>query len=1093
MKRIITGLSVGVFMSVFACVVWGQATAQINGVVKDQSGAVLPGVEVTATQTETGIARSAVTNETGSYILPNLAVGPYRLEVSLPGFRSFVQNGIVLQVNSNPVINAVLEVGQVTEQVEVQANAVLVETRSTSVGQVIENERILELPLNGRQVTDLVTLSGAAVQTGVSPAQSMQGGVRISVAGGLSSGVSYSLDGAMHNNSYDGANLPLPFPDALQEFKVEASGLTAQNGMHSGGAVNAVTKSGTNEFHGDVFEFVRNYLFNARNFFALRRDSLKRNQYGGTLGGPILKNKLFFFGGYQGTKTRSDPGDTIRFVPTATMMAGDFTTFASPNCNAGRQIALRAPFVNNRVDPALYSKAATNLAAKLPKAQDDCGKITYGAVQKINELQTIGKVDYQRSANHSIFGRYLATTYALPPPLHFSSNLLTSTDAGFDNFAQSYALGDTYLIGPNTVNAFRATVNRTAIAREHEPFFSAREMGVDAYSSLKDYMIVTVTGGFNIGGGTQSHATFRTTAYQAGDDLSLIRGNHQMAFGGSVAQWRTNQYAHVQSVGTYSFTGVDTGLGLADFVLGRLNSLAQGSETKWATRQNYFGLYGQDTWKVTPRVTMTYGVRWEPFMPLRLTMGGIYAFDDDRFSKGIRSTVIKNAPAGLYFPGDPGFPEGAAVNKRWMDIGPRVGLAWDPQGNGRTSVRVSYGLAYDFAVGANLGNSASAPPWAFRTSVQTPAGGFDKPWRDFPGGNPFPWEFNLGDPSKAKFIQYATFLPMNRYDMVPPYVQTWNLSVQRQMPGDFLASVSYLGSETTHLWIGKDRNSAVYFPGGPCTINGVTYTPTCSTTTNTDQRRRLSLQNPQEGQYFALLSSTEDGATASYNGFLFSLQRRAASGVNFGANYTWSHCVGFGNSTGLDQFGGQAYVDPNNRNFDRGNCDGDRRQVLNMTAVAETPQFENLTMRTLASGWRLSGIYKMSTGSYMTVLSGLDRALSGIANQRAQQVLGNPFGDQSSLTNYLNPNAFAQPVLGTLGNLGRSNIVGPGTWQFDLALSRVFRVRENQRMEFRAEAFNVTNSLIKNNPNLSLNANTFGQINSSRDARIMQFALKYVF
>ena len=223
----------------------------------------------------------------------------------------------------------------------------------------------------------------------------------------------------------------------------------------------------------------------------MKRDSLKRNQYGGTIGGPIVKNKLFFFGGYQGTKTRSDPGDTIRFVPTAAMLSGDFITLTSPGCNAGRQINLTAPFVNNRINPAQFSRAAMNLAAKLPKAQDDCGKITYGLVEKINEMQAVGKVDYQRSANHSIFGRYLATTYALPPPLHFSDNILASTNAGFDNFAQSYALGDTYLMGSNTVNAFRMTDNRTAIAREHEPLFAARDVGVDAYSSLSDYMIVS--------------------------------------------------------------------------------------------------------------------------------------------------------------------------------------------------------------------------------------------------------------------------------------------------------------------------------------------------------------------------------------------------------------------------------------------------------------------------------------------------------------------------------------------------------------------------------------------------------------------------
>src|SRR5947199_2158337 len=362
MKRTWIALLVGLLGSAMTCAsLRAQATAQISGAVRDQSGAVLPGVEVTATQTDTGIVRMAVTNETGSYVLPNLAVGPFRLEAALPGFRTFVQTGIVLQVNSNPVINPVLEVGQVTEQLEVQANASLVDTRSTAVGQVMENERILELPLQGRQVTDLITLSGAAVETGKSAPEGWNKGTTagtfISVAGGQNFGVMYALDGAMHNNGYDGTSMPMPFPDALQESRVEASGMGAAGGTRgSGGQVNAVTKSGTNEFYGNAFEFVRNYVFNARNFFALKRDTLKRNQFGGTLGGPIIQNKLFFFGGYQGTLTRSDPTGLISFIPTPAMLAGDFTAITSPACNAGRQITLRAPFVNNRIDPSLLDK-----------------------------------------------------------------------------------------------------------------------------------------------------------------------------------------------------------------------------------------------------------------------------------------------------------------------------------------------------------------------------------------------------------------------------------------------------------------------------------------------------------------------------------------------------------------------------------------------------------------------------------------------------------------------------------------------------------------------------------------------------------------
>ncbi len=1068
---------------------WGQATAQISGTVRDQSGAVLPGVEVTATHADTGIVRTTITNETGSYILSNLAVGPYRLEAMLGGFRTFVQTGIVLQVNSNPAINPVLEVGQITEQVEVQANAALVETRSTAVGQVIDNERILELPLNGRQVTDLITLSGAAVQTGVGGRATWQGAVFISVAGGQSFGVMYSLDGAMHNNVYDGSQMPMPFPDALQEFKVEASGMSAAGGTRgSGGQVNAVTKSGTNEFHGSLFEFVRNYKFNARNYFARQRDSLKRNQFGGTLGGPIITNRLFFFGGYQGTATRSDPGTLISFVPTAAMLAGDWTAFASPACNAGRQITLRAPFVDNRIDPALYSRAAVNIAGKLPTAQDACGTSNFGLVEKRDEIQAVGKVDYQWSANHSIFGRYVATSLDLPHPYEVSGNLLTTTSEGFDNLAQSYALGSTYLLGPGTVNAFRLAVNRVAIVRPGAHFFSAPDLGIRTHSDLKDHIGVTVTGGFNLG--SRGDSTFMTTAYQIGDDVSLVHGNHQVTFGGNVAHWRTNQRAHLADFGSYTFNGMATGLGMGDFFTGRLTTLNQGTTLNYAIRQWYLGGYATDVWKATPKLSVNYGLRWEPFISFSLTEGSMPNFSDDRFRQGVRSTVFPSAPAGLYFPGDSGFPEGTGrpVHNRWNNLAPRVGLAWDPQGDGATSIRASYGIAYDFTGSFFMSGASNSFPAGFQTTVQSPAGGFEDPWRDYPGGIPFPL-----NRSTTQFPRLSSFYLISKHDMATPSVQSWNLSVQRQVPADFLASASYMGSHTTHLWVSGNVNRAVYFPGGPCTIAGVTYNP-CSSTANTNQRRRLFLENPEQGQYYTSVATREDGGTQSYHGLLLSLQRRAARGVNIGGNYTWSHCLGnapTGLATGQDSPG---YLDPNNRDFDRGNCESDRRHIFNLTAVASTPQFANPTLRLLATGWRVSGIYRRSTGSYLTLTTGLDRLLSGAAaNQRPNQVLDNPYGDRESTRNYLNPNAFAQPALGTMGNMRPANIEGPGTWQFDMALSRVFQPRENQRLEFRAEAFNVTNSLIRGNPITNLNQNIFGQINSSLDARIMQFALKYTF
>ena len=318
--------------------------------------------------------------------MPNMPIGPYRLEVALQGFRTYVQTGIVLQVGATPTLNTTLAVGNLEETVSVEAAAPLVDVRSAGISEVVEQERIVELPLQGRQVTDLITLAGAAVNTGRVTQLGIAQSVAISVAGGLRSGVGYTLDGAMHNNTYDNSNLPFPFPDALQEFRVATSGLSADNGMHSSASVNAVVKSGTNSLHGNAFEFLRDRRFNARSPFApvgpdgkRLDDGLNRNQFGGTLGGPIVRDRLFFFGAYQRTRTIETPPDNLAFVPTAAMLAGDFTAAASPLCNGGRQVALTAPFAGNRLDPARFSPAAVKIANHelFPKSTHPCGEIRF--------------------------------------------------------------------------------------------------------------------------------------------------------------------------------------------------------------------------------------------------------------------------------------------------------------------------------------------------------------------------------------------------------------------------------------------------------------------------------------------------------------------------------------------------------------------------------------------------------------------------------------------------------------------------------------------------------------------------------------------
>jgi hypothetical protein len=1129
MKRIPAILFVVLMCAITCGDVWGQATAQISGTVRDQSGAVLPGVEITATQTDTAASRSIVTNETGSYVMPNLPLGPYRLEASLPGFRTFAQTGIVLQVNSSSVINVTLEVGQVSEQIEVQANASLVETRSVGVGRIMETERIVELPLNGRNAQELLLLTGGATQVTSCCAEAFPGRLLISSAGALGPGTDYSLDGMRHLDPWDGQGMTLPFPDALAEFKTEASGLTAQQARSS--TVGAVTKSGTNAFHGDLFEFVRNDLFNARNYFATKGSTLKRNQFGGTLGGPLLKNKLFFFAGYQGTTVRQDPADTRAFVPTAAMLAGDFTAFASPPCTT-RATALRSPFNDNRIDPALFSPAALKLTALLPKTNDPCGQFFYGQRNNSNNSQVVGRIDYQLSEKHSLFGRFMRSYNENITPFKYTPDIVLTAINGTEAFAHAHTLGSTYLINPTTVNSFRISYSGDNLIRHAQEYFGYDAIGVNVRGKYPKIISVNVTSGFSVSG--SNPGGFRTNFYQLADDVTMTRGTHQFGFGVHLAHARSIGISTNTSQGVFNFTGGTTGLGLADFLIGKVGDFNQGENQETYSRQNFRGVYGQDTWQATRRVTVNYGVRWAPVLPiqdLRRPVPMLMNFDINRYRQGLRSTVFVNSPPGFLYAGDPGFVQNnngasaekpkADINKAyWFKFAPRLGLAWDVQGNGRTSVRASYGLNYEDPYGVSrLGSQSGMGPWGMFIRVIAPVGGFDDPWRGVQGGNPFPVTLSRNTP----------FGPLGDYlvapgNLVPTYTQSFNLSVQRELTPGTLVSASYLGTLITHIQAADPLNQAVFVPGngdanGNCFLQGsavyfkVAPGAVCSSIGNTQGRRKLALENPAFAQEIGRMSQITYGGTQNYHGLLLSVQRRPSRGLNVNANYTWSHCIGDYGARANSGYGTNithTYLDPTNRRRDRANCESDQRQILNLTAVAETPKFGNRVLSSALSGWRLSGIYRASTsassaafrtvglgdppGSQVTT-NGIDRCLCDLSGQRPDLVLNDIYKDKTGgpMTQYLNPAAFAQPALGSIGTAGRGIVKLPYAWQFDVAVSRIFRFKESQSMEFRAEAYNVTNTFRPGDINLNLTSSQFGQIRTSLEPRVMQFALKYLF
>jgi hypothetical protein len=1116
MTRFVRGLCICPIVLLLATTAaWAQlATAELNGRVTDTSGAVLPGATVTVTQTATGVERTVVTDETGSYVISNLPTGPYRLEVSLQGFRSYVQTGLVLQVGATPTVNAALEIGSIEESVTVEAAAPIVDVRSAGISTVVENERIVELPLQGRQVTDLLVLAGAAVQTGTVSARGMPGGVNISVAGGLTTGVAYTLDGAQHNNPQQNVNLPLPFPDALQEFRVATSGLSAQNGFHSGASVNAITKAGTNRFSGSAFEFLRHHRFNATSPFALigpdgtrDDDGLKRNQFGGTFGGPILTDRLFFFAAYQGTATRQRPSDNIAFVPTAAMLAGDFREVTSPACNGGRQIALRAPFVNNRIDPALFSPAALNFARRLPTSTDPCGQVTFSVKSDRDDAQALAKIDYQAGARHSIFGRYFLTRITAPPGYAGGSdNILKTNVSGADDVVHSVTLGETTVFGPTTVNAMRVAVNKAKVDNYQTSFFSPRDIGANIYSYLPGYMTMTVTPGFQMYSGTNTKALFLNDTYQVADDLTVVRGSHQIAVGVNVQYWKGDYTSTSRANGNWIFDGRATGLGLADLLVGRVTSVEHGGLGKLPVNSWFPAAYAQDTWRVSSRVTVNAGLRWEPFFGQNVENGVISVFSMENFQRGIKSSVFLKAPAGLLYAGDEGFPENAktGLDKQWLNLSPRVGVAWDVRGDGRLAVRSSYALAYDFMSGEYHNINANAPPFGNRSLIVDPTGLFDDPYRGL-GGDPHPITTN----ANTVYPPFGTFGTMDP-GINSPRIQSWNVTVEQQLGADWGMAVSYLGSHSDRLWAQVALNPGVYMALGPCVINGVSYA-VCSTNANLNQRRVLYQQNPTEGGLIGALDLNTDIGFQNYRGLKLSAQRRAAAGLSLNGSYTLSRCKGTPTAQGFNQQSA-GYLKPDDPSFDVGYCDQDRTHLATLTMGYETPDVGGGAFEAIASNWRVTGILTARSGDRIDIITGQDNAFTGIANQRPNKVSDDFYANPKTLTSYFNPAAFAQPAPGTLGNLERNAVVGPNFWSINLAVSRLIALGGTQRLELRLESFNLLNTFNWGNPTTpgggggsraNLNSGTFGRITTMADApnagpaltgpRIMQFGIKYDF
>ena len=1066
------------------------AIAEVTGRVTDASGAAVPGARITIVETDKDQIRNITSDSDGRYIFPNLPVGPYKLEVQSAGFKTFNQIGIVLQVGNNVEINVELQVGSVNESVEVTGTGAQVETRENAISQVIDEKRIVDLPLNGRQPTQLIVLSGAAVNApggGMTGSKNYASSTTISVAGGQANGVNYLLDGGDHNDNATNVNLPLPFPDALQEFSVQTSSLPARYGLHPGAVVNAVTKSGSNQMHGDLFEFLRNGDVNARNTFAVRHDTLKRNQFGGTLGTKIIRDKLFIFGGFQATRQRSDPPQTVAYVPTAATLRGDFSTIDSGACVSGgngKQLvdpATGQAFAGNQIPVSRFSPQALNLLKYIPVSSDPCGKITFGIPSTGDENQGVGRVDWIQNTRHSLFGRYFFTDYQ-NPAVFDGKNLLTTTAPGSDERVQSMVLGDTFAFNPTTLNSFHATFTRRRINRgAASDVINPSDLGVNIETPLKNFVQITASNYFSVGCGTCAAAHFNANTYQLADDVDVIRGKHQMAFGVDLIRYQLNFINEYQRNGNFTFTGstaagaVSTGDSLADLLTGTLNDFAQSNTLEYAARAWVFALYAQDTIKLTQHLTLNAGIRWEPNLPTNDNFGRGSYFSAAAFNAGQKSTVFNNSPAGLLFYGDKGIPKSYA-DSTWKLFSPRLGLVWDPDGKGKQTIRVSGAVLRDTSELFYPERLTTNAPYGTAIDIPSPKGGFANPYVGFAGGSPFPAAYSI-----SKNIAFPNFgvyvnLPPNTK---PTYMTQWNFSYQRQLTASWLASVTYLGNKTTHLWAGEEINPAVYIPGA-------------STTANTNTRRLLYQQNPVAGALYGSITQSDQGGNARYNGLLLSVQHRFSNNYTLLTNYTWSHCNSDFDFTG--ELAGSQYQQPGNRSANKGDCNFDYRHVANISLIAESPGVGGHFSKLLTKGWQVAPIVSMRSGGPLTVTTGSDTSLTGVGQDRPNVVnLAGVIPAAQNAALWLNRAAFVNNAPGTYGNAGRDAFRGPGLLNFDIAFSRIFALRERLKLEARAEAFNAINHVNLNNPTTALNSSNFGKITAAGDPRILQFAMKLRF
>ena len=1044
-------------------------TGSLVGEVKDASGAMIPGAALVLTHTGTQVKKQTISGNDGRFAFPLLPPGTYSLQVTAQGFASYEQSGIRVDVDSSPSVSVVLRVGSLNEQVTITADAAMVTTESGTLSQVVRERYIEDLPLDGRNAATLVFMvpgTVAGINTTTAGYANTDETIAVSANGARGNEVNYKLDGATHMDNVTNLNAAYPNPDAVAEFSVQTSNFSAQYGTASGAVVSMVTRSGTNAYHGSLFEFLRNDTLNARNFFAVQRGNLKRNQFGGTLGGPVRRNRLFFFSSFQGTPSRSTTYSNVAFVPNA-QRTGDFT---SSSARSITDPANGQPFPNKIIPAERILPIATAILEKVPKGGDAGGQLIYGRPFTSDREQALGKADYN-TTRHMMSGSMFYTRYA-DPGWDGAGTLLTA-QIGQVQTSKSAKFQDVLTLRPNLLNTFVASVLTLQSYNTRTSRFSIKDFGPvkiatpDAnFAELE--LSVTGSSGWGSVSNSPPGEWIRDTV-ELSDTVSYTRGRHALTAGVEFTPFtKFDSTTNFQQSGNFTFSGQITGVGMADFLLGKVATFKQSAGKYKRTHGKELSVFVDDRFRVMPSLLLNVGLRWDPFLPYHDLLGQVTGF-----RPGFHSQRFPNAPAGSIYAGDPGFPESGMQNDL-NNFAPRFGFAWNPlKGSHPVTVRGGYGLFFVRPFPRLYNNFVENAPFSptvtlFGVDIMDPYGSA-RVRNPFPPFAPVP----LGQDTTFSLPTGLTFF---RETWGVGYSQAWNLTVERQMMHNLLVRAAYVGNKGTHLRTFRERNAAVYRKG--------------ATLTDTDARR------PLHPNYASMMEMVSDG-NSHYHALQVTVERRFSSRFSLLAFYTFSKSI---DDESINAQFTLANPNPYDPRFNRGLSDFDVPHNFRLTGIYDLPRLAGSRglIRHVLGGWTITEIVDWRSGLPFTLSSGRDNSFTGIGQDRAD-LLGDPALSMDRprkdiIRNYFDKSLVTPNAVGTFGNSPRNFLRGLRYFNIDSGIHKRFTLTERWRMQLRGEFFNTLNNVHLSRPGVNQSStSSFGIITGAASPRIAQVSLKIQF